>query len=69
MDVAELLDPIIIQFLTVLLSAPSVPVVPFDESLTHAMPVVVAVTDWIVKFLVPAVPGSSPSIVTFVSSV
>ena len=63
-EVAALLDPINIQFFNVLLSAPSVPVVLLDENRTQAIPVEVLVTDWIVRFCVPDVPGSSPSMVT-----
>ena len=61
--VADVLLPVIIQFFTITLSAPSVPVVLLDESLIAAFEVEVVATR-IVKFLVPLVEGSSPSIVT-----
>ncbi|MCY1538197.1 hypothetical protein D9M68_737250 [compost metagenome] len=64
MLVALLRDPVMIQFFTVMLSAPSVPVVELDDRRIQAMPAVDEVAATILMFCVPAVNGSSPSMVT-----
>ncbi|MFN5458851.1 MAG: hypothetical protein ACK5AY_03005, partial [Bacteroidota bacterium] len=46
------------------MSAPSAPTVEFELNLTQVTPVFVEVAACIVRFLAPAVAGSSPSIVT-----
>lgn len=60
---AELLDPVITQFLITTLSAPSSPIVELLLTLIHAY-ATVEVTEITLRFLRPGVEGSSPSIVT-----